>query len=335
MTAVSAGASSTYTFTATQTVTITLDPNERAVVSVTRAGRVIYNNRISSPQTIGPFLAADVMVITAYGAAIDYTINGYASQTSGTAGAGSGLLADIPTASASNIGYIYVATDDTNGATAYISNGVSFVQMAAGVSAAAGITSCLWADRGTATLGLIKNITDFAGQTGGNPNVLVIGDGTNWQPFGGSQWLMRNPNAIAGATPGTTSDAATVPPLVTPAGFPNISNVLTHELWYHGSATPIAATPVLLLGGTQDLYNAMGTLRRAMLRRDVMFPTSKTAQYVPQKATDTGYGFNVDNDGQNRTRDFTTQLTHTGSVTLTHASAITTTIDLSRWTWTA
>ena len=65
MTAVSAGASGTYTFTATQTVTITLDANERAVVTVTRAGRTIYSNRINTPQTIGPFLAADVMVITA------------------------------------------------------------------------------------------------------------------------------------------------------------------------------------------------------------------------------------------------------------------------------
>lgn len=333
MTTVNAGATGTYTFTATQTVTVTLDPSETARVTITRAGVIVYGCVLTSTRTIGPFLAADVLSITAQRTAIDYTVNSYSLIPNvGAVGFGMGLSADTPTASASNVGYIYVKTDDTYGATPYMSNGVSFVQCGAGAGIGAGLSTTLWADRGTATSGLIKILTDFATQTGGNPNVLMIGDGTKWQPMG-PQWLMRNPGAIAGAAPGTASDAATIPPLVTPAGFPNIGNDLVHELWYHGSATPIAATPSLLVGGTADMYTGMGTLRRGMLRRDILFPVDLAHEVIPQKASDTGYGFNLDNDGQTKTKDFGTQLTHTGSVTMTHASAITTTIDLSRWTW--
>lgn len=77
MTTVAAGGADTYTFPETQTVTVTLAPNERAHVEIRRAGAVVYGEVISSSKTIGPFAVADVMRITANGAAIDYQADDY------------------------------------------------------------------------------------------------------------------------------------------------------------------------------------------------------------------------------------------------------------------
>lgn len=192
MTTVSAGATGTYTFTATQTVTITLDPSERAMVTVTRAGVVVFSGSVGSSQTIGPFLAADVMAITAQRTAIDYTVNAYSTALPVSGGA-MGVSADTPTASASNRGQLYVKTDAATGTTPFMSNGVSFVQIGAGTNAEAGLTSAAFADRGTATLNLIKNLTD----AGANGTALWVGDGTNYRALNGHTVLGRRNGSVA------------------------------------------------------------------------------------------------------------------------------------------
>lgn len=237
--------------------------------------------------------------------------------------ASSGLAASRPTASSSNIGKIYVSTD-VGGGTAEISNGVSWIQIAANVNAQSGIPATTWTNRGSATtlgVGYMQRITDI----GNNPNVIIISDGTNWCPFGGRQRLYTTTTPIAGANPGTTSDTATIPSWTVPGGLMGSTFALDIVLNAHANATPIAATPSLTLGGT-DVFSAMGTMRRLLLAREIRNKTT-TTQHIIQKSTEAGGRLIVDSDGQDKTKDTTVDQTLAGTVNYTHASSITTTID--------
>lgn len=239
------------------------------------------------------------------------------------ASASSGLASERPAASSSNIGKIYLATDE-NGGTAYISNGISWLQLAPNVDSQAGIPSTTWASRGSAATlgaGYIQRITDI----GNNVNVLIQSDGTNWCPLGGIQRLYSSTTPIAGAAPGTTSDTATIPSWTVPGGLLASTFALVINLEAHASTTPIAATPALTLGGT-DIFSAMGAFRRLLLRRTIRNKTTGT-QHIVEKATDSGARVIVDNDGQDKTKDTTGGLVLAGTVNFTHASVITTTID--------
>lgn len=239
------------------------------------------------------------------------------------ASASSGLDAARPAASSSNVGRIYVSTD-VNGGTAYISNGVSWVQLAANVNSQTGIPSTTWAARGSASTlgaGYIQRVTDI----GNNVNVMIVSDGTNWCPLGGIQRLYSSTTPIAGAAPGTTSDTATIPSWTVPGGLLASTFALVINLEAHASTTPIAATPALTLGGT-DIFSAMGAFRRLLLRRTIRNKTTGT-QHIVEKATDSGARVIIDNDGQDKTKDTTGDLVLAGSVNYTHASGITATID--------
>lgn len=74
MPTVSAGTTATYTFPLTQTVTISPDSNESAAVTVTRGGVIIFSGAITSGQSIGPYIAGDVLTVTAQRGAVDYTV---------------------------------------------------------------------------------------------------------------------------------------------------------------------------------------------------------------------------------------------------------------------
>lgn len=235
----------------------------------------------------------------------------------------SGLDAAKPAASSSNVNYTYFSTD-INGGTTYISNGVSWVKSAASVNADTGIPSTTWAARGSAATlgsGYVQRVTDI----GNNPNVLIVSDGANWCPLNGIQRLYTTTTPIAGATPGTASDTATIPSWTVPGGLMGSTFALSINLEAHASATPIAATPALTFGGA-DIFSAMGAFRRLLLKRTIRNKTT-TTQHIVEKAIDSGARVIVDNDGQDKTKDTTGDLILAGTVNFTHASVISTTID--------
>lgn len=92
MPTVSAGTTATYTFPLTQTVTISPDSNESAAVTVTRGGVIIFSGAITSGQSIGPYIAGDVLTVTAQRGAVDYTVE---SVPAAVPGAGISSVAPI------------------------------------------------------------------------------------------------------------------------------------------------------------------------------------------------------------------------------------------------
>ncbi len=72
MPSITAGSVGTYTLTATEEITVTLDSAEYAEVYVSRSGRQVFGQRISSSRSLGQFNAGDVVSITAVGGTVDY-----------------------------------------------------------------------------------------------------------------------------------------------------------------------------------------------------------------------------------------------------------------------
>jgi len=84
MPTVAAGSTASHTFTAPATVVITFDPNEEAVVAVSRGGRPLFGQRMATSRSVGPFQTGDVLTLTASRGAVDYEVFPYVAPAAGT-----------------------------------------------------------------------------------------------------------------------------------------------------------------------------------------------------------------------------------------------------------
>lgn len=325
MTTVTAGNTGSYTFTATQTVTVTLDPNERARVTVYRSGTVVYSTVLAAPQVIGPFLVNDILNITAIGGSIDYTINAYSMITT-YGGTMRGTRSQQPAASALNFGWLYAVSDE---GVLESSNGVSWVSAAASTAADSGIPTTLWANRGTATAGLIKRVTDL----GNKSDVLIIGDGTNWNPLGGRATIYALQAPITGAA--GASSACTLPSITVPAGLLGTNGGLQIDIHTHtlASTASVANTVSYTFAGFELFGTDRTTNRRIYNSRVIMNRNSAAVQTVFSNASGTGAYEVAANDPKETTKDTTIDVAMAGTATATHATSIQNRVDEFRVVW--
>lgn len=258
-----------------------------------------------------------------------YTNNGEVFATgsnSAAAGSGVGLAAARPAASSDAIGYIYYSTDT---GIAEISNGVSYVQLAARVTAEDGIPAYTWANRPTATLGQIIRITDL----GNKATVLAIADGTYWQPLGGAQTIYALAAPITGSA--GASSACTLPSITVPAGLLNINAGLDIEVGSHtlSSVASVANTVSYTFGGFELFGTDRTTNRRIWNARRVMNRNSAAVQTVMANASGTGAYEQAANDPKETTKDSTADIAMAGSATATHATSIQNRVDEFRVRW--
>lgn len=89
MATVTAGSSATETLSSRSTITISsIDGTERANIVVLRAGAQVFGDRVSNGASVGPFEAGDVLLISAEGGSIDYTVTAFQTSVS------EGVIAD-------------------------------------------------------------------------------------------------------------------------------------------------------------------------------------------------------------------------------------------------
>lgn len=236
--------------------------------------------------------------------------NAVTTGSGATGGGGVGLAADRPAASSDNIGYIYYSTDT---AIAEISNGVSYVQLAARTTAEDGIEAVTWANRGTATAGLIKRITNL----GNNATVLAIGDGTYWQPMGGRQ-LIYSSQAVVNGTNANPS-VITLPTVVIPGGLMGIYGGFEVEI--ATSITDGAATTANTISYTFDGFELFGTdnttSRRLWFARRVKNQGDASIQTVMSNASGSGAYIAAANDPKATTKATASDCTLAGTATAT------------------
>lgn len=328
MTTLNAGNTDTGTFTSSQTISVTLDPLERARVSVRRNGVQIFGRLLSHGETVGPFQVGDTYSITATGGQIVYTIDAFTTMPSTGGQNLRGTRAQQPAASVGNYGWLYFVSDE---GVLEQSNGVSWTSAAGSTAADAGIPTCLWVDRGTATAGLIKRVTDL----GNNPNVLIIGDGTRWQPLGGQQTIYMLAAPITGAA--GASSVCTLPSITVPGGLMGINGGLDIEIHTHtlASVASVANTISYTFGGFELFGTDRTTNRRIWNARRIMNRNSAAVQTVMANASATGAYEQAANDPKETTKDTTADVAMAGTATATHATSIQNRVDEFRVRWLA
>lgn len=84
MTAVTSGTSSTVTLTTQSTVTVVASGAGRAQVTVTLAGRVLYNAALSTTQNLGPFPPQSILTVAASGPGVSYNVQTFVPTGTGT-----------------------------------------------------------------------------------------------------------------------------------------------------------------------------------------------------------------------------------------------------------
>lgn len=328
MPTVIAGQTGTHTFTATSTVAVDLAPNERAIVEVRRNGAVIYGARLTASRTIGPFLTGDGMLITADGAAIDYTVvseNGRGTRS----GFIDTLQADLPSASVANMDQVFFVTDE-NGGTLRKSSGSSMVKLSPGVTEA-NTGSSTWAQRNATTpvANAVKIFTDI----GNVATVEGIYDGSAWQPRGGRQLIYTLKAPLTGS--GTTTYTINLPSITIPGGLLGANGGLDFELAAAANATPVAATPSLTFDGYELAGNNGGANRRIWMGRRLRNQNSASAQTIYANAGASGAYEFQNNDHRSTTKNSANDLVVTGSVIWTHASSISGTVNELKIWWMA
>lgn len=238
------------------------------------------------------------------------------------------LEAALPAASADNLNLEYQITDRRGGCRVK-SNGSAWVEQGPAVNDVDGIEATTWANRGTATLGLIKRITDLGNKT----TVLAIGDGTYWQPLGGAQTIYALAAPITGAA--GASSACTLPSITIPAGLMNINGgleiiVATHTL---SSVVSVANTISYTFGGFELFGVDRTTNRRIWNGRIIMNRNSAAVQTVMSNASGTGAYEQAANDPKETTKDTTAAIALAGTATATHVVTVTNQVDEFRVRW--
>lgn len=238
------------------------------------------------------------------------------------------LEAALPAASADNLGTEYQITDRRGGCRVK-SNGTTWVEQAPAINDVDGIEATTWANRGTATLGLIKRITDLGNKT----TVLAIGDGTYWQPLGGAQTIYALAAPITGAA--GASSACTLPSITLPAGLMNINGgveitIATHTL---ASTASVANTISYTFDGFELFGTDRTTNRRIYNQRIIMNRNSASVQTVLSNASGTGAFEQAANDPKETTKATASAIAMAGTATATHASSITNQVDEFRVRW--
>jgi len=234
------------------------------------------------------------------------------------------LSADVPDASAANIGQEIIVVDE-NGGQRKISNGASWVDSAAPVNAGE-IQTSTWALRGSGTLYQKKIITDI-----GNQPVEVIWDGTYWQPAGGAQTIYRLPAPVAGAASANSSSPTAT--MTVPGGLMNIRGTIEVFMDYYGNTTPTGSFAQITFGAS-DLFSAttLGTKRNVRVSRNIK-NTNANAQVVRENADDLG-GIGLGAGAvQTFTKNTANDQTITGFGRLTHASSIICTLNSFEVVW--
>lgn len=214
MTTIAAGASGAYTFSGGETVIVQLDPGEVAELDVlSSTGQQRLGGLITSTRAIGPFVAGDVMALTAVRGAVDWTIQ-YApsaqpaSLTSSQVAAGSThpMTGVISRGAVAIVGDSLVAFGDVAGALTQTASGV--------LAVTGGKTSCsvlAWTDAylKSGRLDLITNRGVGSTLIDGTATKSVLG--TNIPQIGD------------GATAGALTDAA-------------------HGIWVHSGVNHLSTT---------------------------------------------------------------------------------------------
>lgn len=172
MTTVTQGNTGTYTFAVNEMATLTLTGSQQARVEVTdgATGKVKYGAASSVSETFGPFLAGDVLSITAMRGSVVYTISTYVpSGGTGitTLATATDYTTNLVTPLAGKIG-VPQGWDGTNPALVSSTNPVP----------AFGTNAFIYTGATSATLdGLTFNPTDMALFVGGVYTKVILGGG--------------------------------------------------------------------------------------------------------------------------------------------------------------
>lgn len=152
----------------------------------------------------------------------------------------------------------------------HVSDGSTWLPV---VVPATGRQAAAWGSLGTPTLGDERRVTGVGNQ----PTLLVIGDGTRWQPQGGQHLIHQLRDEVVSAS--STSVTVALPDVTIPAGMLGLYGGLMVEIAAELSGTPLTRSISLSLGGQSlPAVTSNGTDRAVYMARHVRNNGSASSQ---------------------------------------------------------